>query len=114
MQDRLSSTFHAMADPARRAILARLSTGATTVGELSRPLDMTAPAVSHHLKVLERAGLVDRKTMGQHRIISLKPERLRAATDWLEELHAFWQTSFERLDVELAAHAKREEDSEDE
>lgn len=114
MQDHLSPTFRAMADPARRAILARLSSGATTVGELSRPLDMTAPAVSHHLKVLEKAGLVSRRTLGQHRLISLRPERLKAATDWLEKLQAFWEESFDRLDAELAAQQNRDTGDSDE
>jgi DNA-binding transcriptional ArsR family regulator len=109
MSNELSSAFHAMADPARRVILSRLATGSATVGELSRPLAMTAPAVSHHLKVLERAGLIARRTLGQHRLISLRPEALHAATDWLEELRRFWEGSFERLDAELAERLENEQ-----
>jgi DNA-binding transcriptional ArsR family regulator len=107
MPDQLSSTFQAMSDPARRAILAQLSEGAATVGELSKPLALTAPAVSHHLKVLERAGLVSRRAIGQHRLITLKPERLREAAGWLDDLKTFWSDSFDRLDAELAAQARR-------
>lgn len=111
MSDQLSSTFRAMSDPARRAILARLATGQATVGELSRPLAMTAPAVSHHLKVLERAGLVSRQARGQHRLISLRPDRLREAATWLDELERFWETSFDRLEAELARPAESQGES---
>ena len=71
-QDAMSSAFQAMSDPTRRAILSQLAGGTCTVGELAHPLDLTAPAVSHHLKVLERAGLVSRQVCGQHRLISLR------------------------------------------
>ena len=114
MHDQLSSTFQAMSDPARRAILTQLTHGAATVGELSRPLELTAPAVSHHLKVLERAGLVTRRVMGQHRVISLQPQHLDEAAGWLEDLKRFWEVSFGRLDAELAAQPQPREGSRDE
>ena len=103
MHDNLSSTFQAMSDPARRAILRQLAGGTASVGELARPLDLTAPAVSHHLKVLERAGLVSRRAVGQHRYITLEPGRLREAAGWLDDLKRFWGESFDRLEAELAA-----------
>ena len=102
MSDRLSMTFQAMSDPARRAILARLASGTATVGELASPLAMTAPAVSHHLRVLERAGLVTRRARGQHRLISLEPGGFGEALGWLDRLRRFWDESFDRLDAELA------------
>jgi DNA-binding transcriptional ArsR family regulator len=107
MQNSLSLTFQAMSDPARRAILMRLSTGAAPVGELARPLAMTAPAVSHHLKVLERAGLVERRADGQQRVISLKPEGFQEMERWLRDLHRFWATGFDRLDAQLKAQMDR-------
>jgi len=103
MPDQLSSTFQAMSDPARRAILMQLTHGTATVGELSKPLSLTAPAVSHHLKVLERAGLVSRRVMGQHRLISLESARLGEAAGWIGDLRRFWEESFSRLDAELGA-----------
>ncbi|NND49358.1 MAG: winged helix-turn-helix transcriptional regulator [Rhizobiales bacterium] len=114
MHDQLSSTFQAMSDPARRAILTQLTHGTATVGELSEPLELTAPAVSHHLKVLERAGLVTRRVMGQHRMISLEPGQLQQAAGWLEDLKRFWEESFGRLDAELAAQADQSKEASDE
>lgn len=103
MPTELNASFHAMADPARRSILRQLATGAASVGDLAQPLDMTAPAVSHHLKVLERAGLVSRKVNGQIRMISLRPEGLTEMESWLGELRRFWSTSFDNLDQQLQA-----------
>lgn len=113
MSDSLSDNFHAMADPARRSILRRLAHGSAPVGELARPLNMTAPAVSHHLKVLERARLVERRVDGQMRVISLKPEGLAEMEKWLRELHRFWSDSFDRLDQQLKASADREREKGD-
>ena len=89
MQVSLSARFKAMADPARRTILKRLTGGPASVGELARPLNMTAPAVSHHLKVLEHAGLVARRVDGQMRFISLRPEGLAEMENCLKNLHRF-------------------------
>lgn len=108
MQISLSAMFHAMADPARRTILKRLAGGPTSVGELARPLAMTAPAVSHHLKVLQRAGLVNRQVEGQTRVISLRPEGLTEMQNWLRELHRFWSDRFDNLDLQLRAGMDRE------
>jgi DNA-binding transcriptional ArsR family regulator len=94
----LNATFAALADPTRRAILARLATGAATVNELAEPFAMTQPAVSKHLKVLERAGLISRDREGQRRPSRLEPKRLAEANAWLEQYRQFWETSFTRLD----------------
>jgi DNA-binding transcriptional ArsR family regulator len=99
--DNLSQTFSALADPTRRAILARLATGAATVGELAEPFDMSLPAVSRHLKVLTDAGLIERATEAQWRRCSLRGEGLRAAADWIEFYRQFWEESFDRLDAFL-------------
>src|SRR3954454_14539860 len=96
--DRLSATFSALADPTRRAILARLALGETSVTELAEPLEMSLPAVSKHLKVLERAGLIARGRAAQWRPCRLEPTPLKAATDWLEDYRRFWEQSFDRLD----------------
>src|SRR6476659_9047254 len=99
--DRLSATFAALADPTRRAILARLSTGEVAVTDLAAPFDMSLPAVSKHLKVLERAGLVSRGRDAQCRPRRLEAQPLAAATDWLENYRKFWEGSFQRLDALL-------------
>ena len=99
--DALSLTFSALSDPTRRAILARLATGAATVGELAEPFDMSLPAVSRHLKVLTDAGLIERATEAQWRRCSLRGEGLRAAADWIEYYRRFWEESFDRLDAFL-------------
>lgn len=99
----LSTTFQAMADPSRRAILAQLATGARPVADLARPLAMSAPAVSHHLKVLENAGLVRRAVVGQQRFISLAPDRIESAESWLRDLRGFWSQRFDALDAHLAS-----------
>ena len=99
--DPLSTTFAALADPTRRAILARLSSGEATVGELAEPFAMSLPAVSKHLKVLERAGLIARGREAQWRPCQLQAEPLKEATGWLEHYRRFWDKSFDRLDAYL-------------
>ena len=99
--DMLSQTFSALADPTRRAILAKLATGALTVGELAEPFDMSLPAVSRHLKVLTDAGLIERSTEAQWRRCALRGEGLRAASDWIEFYRRFWEQQFDRLDAFL-------------
>jgi DNA-binding transcriptional ArsR family regulator len=94
----LDAVFAALADPTRRAILARLSTGEASVTELAEPFAMTQPAISKHLKVLERAGLISRGVDAQRRPRKLEPRPLAEATGWLEEYRKFWEGSFERLD----------------
>ena len=110
MPDQLSSTFAALADPTRRAILARLSLGETSVTELAEPFEMSMPAVSKHLKVLERAGLISRGRDAQRRPRRLEAEPLAEATEWLEGYRRFWEGRFQRLDVlldELKAKEKK-------
>ena len=94
----LTATFGALADPTRRAILARLSEGDASVLELAEPFDMSQPAVSKHLKVLERAGLIVRSRDAQRRPCRLDPRRLKQASDWLGTYRQFWEASYERLD----------------
>ncbi len=101
VQDQLDATFAALADPTRRAILARLASGQASVTELSKPFAMTQPAISKHLKVLERAGLISRGRDAQRRPCRLEAQRLAAANDWLQEYRKFWEQSFERLDLVL-------------
>lgn len=99
--DRLSSTFAALADPTRRAILARLALGETTVAEIARPFKMSGPAVSKHLKVLERAGLITRGREAQWRPCKLDANALKSVDDWLEQYRRFFEASFDRLDQYL-------------
>jgi DNA-binding transcriptional ArsR family regulator len=99
--DQLSSTFSALADPTRRAILARLSTGEASVQDLAKPFKMTLPAVSKHLKVLERAKLIRRSKTAQWRPCYLVAEPLKEASDWMEQYRKFWEESFDRLDAYL-------------
>ena len=99
--DRLSSTFAALADPTRRAILARLALGETTVNELAEPFAMSLPAVSKHLKVLERAGLISRSRTAQWRPCRLEAGPLKDLSGWLERYRRFWDESFDRLDEYL-------------
>jgi DNA-binding transcriptional ArsR family regulator len=99
--DRLDATFAALADPTRRAILARLASGDSSVMELAEPFDMSQPAISKHLKVLERAGLISRGRDAQRRPCRLEPQPLAAADAWLEGYRQFWESSFERLDALL-------------
>lgn len=98
----LDATFAALADPTRRAILARLSRGEASVKELAEPFAMTQPAISKHLKVLERAGLVERGRDAQRRPCRLVAEPMRAATEWLGGYRRFWEESYDRLDQVLA------------
>jgi DNA-binding transcriptional ArsR family regulator len=101
--DPLSATFAALADPTRRAILARLCSGQATVSELAEPFDMSLPAVSKHLKVLERAGLVTRGREAQWRPCRLDAGPLKEAFGWLEAYRCFWEGSFDRLENYLDA-----------
>jgi DNA-binding transcriptional ArsR family regulator len=100
--DHLSDTFQALADPTRRAILARLARGELSVGELARPFAMSGPAISKHLKVLQRVGLISRSRRAQWRPCRLETKPLEDATAWLEEYRRFWDESFDRLDAYLA------------
>jgi DNA-binding transcriptional ArsR family regulator len=97
----LDHTFGALADPTRRAILIRLAQGAATVGELAEPFDISLPAISRHLKVLEQASLISNERHGKNRRCRLKPEALAVAADWLDFHRRFWSGSFERLDAHL-------------
>jgi DNA-binding transcriptional ArsR family regulator len=99
--DHLSITFGALADPTRRAILARLTKGEASVTELAKPFDMTLPAISKHLKVLEHAGLITRSRDAQWRPCRLRAQRLEEAADWVERYRVFWEQSFDRLDEHL-------------
>ena len=94
----LNATFGALADPTRRAILARLAQGNASVLELAEPFEMTQPAISKHLKVLERAGLIARGRDAQRRPCRLEPKRLKQAAEWLGTYREFWEQSYERLD----------------
>jgi DNA-binding transcriptional ArsR family regulator len=107
--DELTSTFAALADPTRRAILARLAEGDATVNELAEPFPISVQAVSKHLKVLERAGLITRGRSAQLRPSHLQGAPLKEAVDWLEKYRRFWQGSFDRLDVRLQATGKGHE-----
>jgi DNA-binding transcriptional ArsR family regulator len=98
----LDATFAALADPTRRAILARLASGNASVTELAQPFAMTQPAISKHLKVLERAGLISRGRDAQRRLSCLEAQPLAAACQWLETYRHFWEASFARLDSLLA------------
>src|SRR5436190_22050100 len=99
--DILDATFAALADPTRRAILARLATGEASVAELAEPFDMTQPAISKHLKVLERAGLISRGREAQRRPRRLEPRPLAEATDWIVRYRKIWEGNFKRLDAVL-------------
>jgi len=101
LPDHLSTTYSALADPTRRAILARLAAGEATVGELAEPFAMSLPAVSKHLKVLERAGLIARRRQAQRRPCRIEAGPLRDAAQWLEHYRRFWDDSFDRLDEYL-------------
>jgi DNA-binding transcriptional ArsR family regulator len=108
--DRLSDTFAALADPTRRAILARLALGETSVTELAKPFDISGPAISKHLKVLERAGLITRGREAQWRPCRIEPHGLRSVDDWLERYRRLWEERLDRLDEylhELQAKEKK-------
>jgi DNA-binding transcriptional ArsR family regulator len=108
--DPLSQTFAALADPTRRAILARLTEGAATVKELSEPFAISGPAVSKHLRVLERAGLITRGRQAQWRPCELEATPLREVTEWAENYRRFWDESYERLDEYLNRLQTKEDD----
>ena len=103
MRDQLSAVFSALADPTRRAILARLAEGDHTVAELAAPFAVSQPAVSKHLRVLEQAGLISRSQRATARLSHLEADRLRDATEWLARYQEFWDESFERLDALVAS-----------
>ncbi|TME76145.1 MAG: helix-turn-helix transcriptional regulator [Chloroflexi bacterium] len=106
--DQLSTTFAALADPTRRAILSRLAEGEASVTELARPFDLSLPGISKHLKVLQHAGLVRQSRKAQWRPCRLDGARLKEAADWVGEYRQFWEESFERLDEYLATVQKEE------
>ena len=97
MEHNLDATFSALADPTRRAILARLSLGEVSVGELAEPFEISAPAISRHLKVLEKAELIERKTDAQWRRLKLNPKGLKTAADWIFHYRQFWESQFDAL-----------------
>src|SRR5579871_6563816 len=106
--DHLTETFAALADPTRRAILARLASGETSVTELAEPFDMSMPAISKHLKVLERANLITRGRDAQWRPCRLEAAPLKAAAEWIGTYREFWEASFDRLDQYLAEVQSKE------
>ena len=106
----LDATFAALADPTRRAILARLASGEASVNELAEPFDMTLPGVSKHLKVLERAGLISRGRVAQSRPCRLEAAPLREAADWVEGYRRFWEGSFDRLEDYLRELQRGDDD----
>jgi DNA-binding transcriptional ArsR family regulator len=106
--DRLSIIFSTLADPTRRAILGRLVSGETSVKELAKPFDMSLPAISKHLRVLERTGLIARSRRAQWRPCRLRPRPLKEAVDWLEGYRRFWEERFDRLDGYLQELQKKE------
>jgi DNA-binding transcriptional ArsR family regulator len=108
LSDRLSTTFAALADPTRRAILGRLTRGQASVTELADPFDMSLPAISKHLKVLERGGLITRGRDAQWRPCRLRARPLKEAVDWLEGYRRFWEQSLERLDDYLQQLQKKD------
>ena len=107
--DTLSATFAALSDPTRRAILARLADGEASVKDLSAPFDMTQPAISKHLRVLERAGLIERGRQAQWRPRRLRAEPLRDIADWVSHYRRHWEDSFDRLDAYLRDVNQRQE-----
>jgi len=110
MPDSLSATFAALADPTRRAILARVSLGEISVGALAAPFDMSLPAISKHLKVLERAGLIARGRQAQWRPCKLKAERLKDAAGWFDEYRHHWESQLDALDAYLEKkHRKKKQ-----
>lgn len=108
MPDPLSVTLSALADPTRRAILARLAEGEATVNEIAKPFDISLPAVSRHLKVLEAAGLITRGREAQWRPCRIEPEALRNVDDWLARYRRFWTGSFDKMDAYIAELKSKE------
>lgn len=111
MSDQLSKTFAALADPTRRAILARLATGETSVTELAEPFAMSLPAVTKHLKVLERAGLISRGRQAQWRPCKLDALPLREASDWMAQYRQFWEQRLDRLEDYLGTLQARQDNA---
>ena len=111
--DQLSVTFAALADPTRRAILARLARGEASVTELAKPFDLSLPGVSKHLKVLQRAGLIRQSRNAQWRPCRLEGDRLKEASEWVGEYRRFWDESFQRLDDVLQDLIKKEKETND-
>jgi DNA-binding transcriptional ArsR family regulator len=110
--DSLSNTFHALADPTRRAILASLTTGEKTVSDLAEPFDMSMPAITKHLKVLEKARLIERSRQAQYRPCRLQPAPLKDIDEWMEQYRRFFEASFDRLDDYLKRiQTKKENDN---
>ena len=107
--DAIGSVFTALADPTRRAILVRLAEGEATVGVLSRPFEISAPAISRHLKVLEQAELITNERRGKERVCRLRPDTLAKAKDWLDFSRRFWGASLERLDRHLKEFRKEDQ-----
>lgn len=106
--DQLSATFSALADPTRRAMLARLSSGHASVQELAKPFHMSLPAISKHLKVLEKSGLIIRSRKAQWRPCHLEAKRLKEVSDWVESYRRFFEESFDRLDIHLKEIQRKE------
>ena len=113
MPDQLSATFAALADPTRRAILARLALGEASVGELAEPFDISLPAISRHLKVLEKARLIARERDAQWRRCRIEPEGLKAAADWVEQYRKFWEDRLDALADFLETKKQKTKGSED-
>jgi len=103
----LNAAYAALADPTRRAILARLALGEATVGEIAEPFPISGPAISRHLKVLEGAALIARERRGQHFVCRLNPEGLKTAQEWLDHYRAFWTGAFDRLDAHLKKNPEK-------
>ena len=114
LADRLDATFAALADPTRRAILARLASGEASVTELAEPFEISLPAISKHLKVLREAGLIERGRHAQWRPCRLKAEPLKEVAEWVDGYRRFWEESFERLDDYLRELQAKEENSDPE
>ena len=108
--DPLSATLSALADPTRRAILERLADGAATVNEIAEPFDISLPAISRHLKVLESAGLITRGREAQWRPCQLEPQALKSVDEWLEHYRRFWTGSFDKMDAYIAQLKKKKEE----
>ena len=107
----LDETFSALSDPTRRAILARLAQGSATVNELAEPFDISLPAISRHIKVLEGAGLISREIEAQKRRCHLRPETLKEAEDWIAHYRRFWSEQFDALETYLDRTSKKEDQS---
>ncbi len=110
--DALSQTFSALADPTRRGIVARLAMGEATVSELAKPFDISGPAISRHLRVLEAAQLIERRVDARWRVCSLRRDRLAEAQKWIGEVRQFWESGFDRLEALLRAQDERKDDNE--